>query len=307
MLQKIIKFFSILAIIIGCVFLANGLILAWSFPSASPPNSNVAAPINTSGTSQTKSGSLISSTDIRAPIFYDQNNTGYYVDPASTSRLNAVTPNIISLTTGNSPNSGYNHYAIYEQPGTWTHPYPDLMIEYHTGISYVAYYGYGGHRFYTGYSPDASPNTLAFSVGEGDHNVRVYNNLYVSGTAYANAYYYGSDERLKKNISIIPNALDKVLKLEGVFFEWKDKEKEEGVNLGFIAQDVEEIFPEVVSTDEETGLKSLAYGNLVAPIIEAIKELAGKVENLLNKYINQQKQIDVLEKRIEELEKILNK
>ena len=122
---------------------------------------------------------------LRAAIFYD-GNTGYYVDPNSTSRLNAVTPNIIALTTGNSPNGGYNHYGIYEEPGAWTHPYPDLMIEYHTGIKYIAYYGYGGHRFYTGYQADGGPNTLAFSIGEGDHNVRVYNNLYVAGTAYAN-------------------------------------------------------------------------------------------------------------------------
>ncbi|MBX4216066.1 hypothetical protein KW797_03900, partial [Candidatus Parcubacteria bacterium] len=81
-------------------------------------------------------------------------------------------------STGNSPNSGYDHYAIYEQPGTWSGTYPDLMIEYHTGISYVAYYGYGGHRFYTGYSPDASPTTLSFSIGEFDGNVRSYGNFY---------------------------------------------------------------------------------------------------------------------------------
>ena len=187
MYQKTITYLSIVAIVIGSIFLANGLILAWTVPGSSPPGSNASAPLNVGSTAQTKSGSLSSNSDIRAPIFYDQNNTGYYVDPAGTTRLNAVTPNRINITTGNSPNAGYSHYAIYEEPGTWAHPYPDLMIEYHTGIKYIAYYGYGGHRFYTGYSPDASPNTLAFSIGEGDHNVRVTNSLYVGGGATVNS------------------------------------------------------------------------------------------------------------------------
>ena len=73
--NQAIIYFSIIIIAIASIFWVNGLILAWSPPSASPPNSNVAAPINTSGTAQTKSGSLISNTDIRAPIFYDQDNT----------------------------------------------------------------------------------------------------------------------------------------------------------------------------------------------------------------------------------------
>jgi hypothetical protein len=100
--------------------------------------------------------------------------------------------NLLQPTTGNSPNTSYSHYGIYEEPGAWNgsairgFPYPDLVLAYHTGMSYVAYYGYGGHRFYTGYTGDATPTTLSFSVGEGDGNTRVYGNLYVSGTAYAN-------------------------------------------------------------------------------------------------------------------------
>jgi len=87
MLKRAITQISILAIVIGSIFLANGLILAWSSPGSAPPDGNASAPINISGTSQTKSGTLISGTDIRAPIFYDQNNTGYYTDPASNSWL----------------------------------------------------------------------------------------------------------------------------------------------------------------------------------------------------------------------------
>jgi len=58
MIQKIIKFFSILVIIVGCVFLANGLILAWSTPDLPPPDGNVSPPINTGSSNQTKNAGL---------------------------------------------------------------------------------------------------------------------------------------------------------------------------------------------------------------------------------------------------------
>ncbi len=123
--------------------------------------------------------------DFRAPIFYDTNNTGYYVDPASTSNLNAFVSDASTVGrirfrgVGGDSGVANEHYGIYQEQGPWTHPYPDLVLNYHTGIKYVGYFGYGGHRFYTGYSPDAAPTTLAFSIGEGDHNVRVTNDLFV--------------------------------------------------------------------------------------------------------------------------------
>ena len=69
-------------------------------------------------------------------------------------------------------------YAIYQQGGSWTHPYPDLCIGYHTGIKIGANSGYNGTRFYN----DSNWATEIFSVGNGDNHVRVLNNLYVTGT-----------------------------------------------------------------------------------------------------------------------------
>lgn len=100
------------------------------------------------------------------------------------------------------------------------------------------------------------------------------------------AFIYSSDITLKENIQPINNALDKVLQLNGVSFDWKESGKS---SLGVIAQEVEGVFPELVHTNEATGLKSVEYGNLVAPLIEAIKE--------------QQKQIDELKKQVDELKK----
>jgi hypothetical protein len=61
-----------------------------------------------------------------------------------------------------------------------------------------------------------------------------------------------------------------------------------------IAQEVETVYPELVQTDAD-GYKSVEYGNLVAPIIEAIKELAHKMDSLFTLYVSQQAKIDVLE------------
>ena len=59
-------------------------------------------------------------------------------------------------------------------------------------------------------------------------------------------------------------------------------------HAGVIAQQVEAVFPEVVHTDSQTGMKSVAYGNMNALLIEAIKELTNKVEDLQNQ-LNQLK------------------
>ncbi len=117
--------------------------------------------------------------------------------------------------------------------------------------------------------------------------------------AHAPGFMYTSDRRLKKNIVVIDDSLTKISQLDGVSFDWKHNNES---NLGLIAQVVEQIFPEIVDTDKESGMKSVAYGNLVAPIIEAIKELSKKLDNLFDKYLDQQDRIDSLEERLELLE-----
>lgn len=95
-----------------------------------------------------------------------------------------------------------------------------------------------------------------------------------------------SDERSKKEIKTIPGALEKVTQLRGVNYKWKDDSKDERTQMGLIAQEVEEIFPEIVHTDQN-GYKSLAYSQLISALIESIKEL-----NAQNKELN--KKIDSL-------------
>jgi hypothetical protein len=83
-----------------------------------------------------------------------------------------------------------------------------------------------------------------------------------------------SDKRLKRNIETITNAVDTVSKLRGVNFE-----KDGRYSTGVIAQEVEEVLPQVVHTDPD-GMKSVAYGNIVGILIEAIKEQQKEIEEL---------------------------
>ena len=86
-----------------------------------------------------------------------------------------------------------------------------------------------------------------------------------------------SDERVKQNVEDIDNALDKVTKLRGVYFERIAQPGERKV--GVIAQEVERVVPELVSTDEE-GMKSVSYANMAGLLIEAVKELKEEVDDL---------------------------
>ena len=86
-----------------------------------------------------------------------------------------------------------------------------------------------------------------------------------------------SDERLKSDIKTIDNALDKVSQMRGVSFV-KNGHK----SIGVIAQEVQKVLPEIVSTEKKDGQEYLgvAYGNIVGVLIEAIKDLQNQVNEL---------------------------
>ena len=88
-----------------------------------------------------------------------------------------------------------------------------------------------------------------------------------------------SDKNLKHNVAPLKGSLNKILELTGVSFNWNiSKEKA----IGFIAQDVEPILPELVVTDSITKTKSVNYQNMVAVLVEGIKELSDRVRYLEN-------------------------
>jgi hypothetical protein len=111
---------------------------------------------------------------------------------------------------------------------------------------------------------------------------KITGNLNVTGTILATGDITAfSDVRVKENINPIVNALEKILNLRGVSYTPIDSSVKK---IGVIAQEIEKILPEVVLTDDSADhYKSVAYGNIVALLIEGIKELAAKVDALETK------------------------
>jgi len=127
-----------------------------------------------------------------------------------------------------------------------------------------------------------SNGNLGIGVSSPSHRLEVNGNILASGdvTAY-------SDERLKENITLIPNSLDKINQLNGYTFTRNDSEDKDEKHTGVIAQEVLKVLPEAVRGSEDTNY-SVAYGNMVGLLIEGIKE--------------QQKRIEELEARLEKVE-----
>ena len=94
-----------------------------------------------------------------------------------------------------------------------------------------------------------------------------------------------SDRRLKEDIEPLENSLDNILKLQGVSYDWINKEKYgQSQQIGLIAQDLEKVYPQAVVTDSKSGLKSVAYDHLVAPLIEAFKSLNSRLNELYSAF-----------------------
>jgi len=137
----------------------------------------------------------------------------------------------------------------------------------------------------------------------------------VKGTA---AYQSSSDRRWKKNIRKLTSSLQKVMNISGVEYEWRKDEFPQkrfpsGMQMGFIAQDIESVVPNVVQTDAE-GWKSVPYGLFSPLLVEAIKEQQEQINMQQTQIQQQQQQIDTLEKsllvqqaQMKNLEEKLNK
>ncbi len=142
------------------------------------------------------------------------------------------------------------------------------------------------------------------------------NKLDVVGTISATNYSCSSDIRYKHSITPISHALQKLMALNGVFYNWKT-EKYKNMNfskdrqIGFIAQEVEKVVPELVYTDSK-GYKSMSYNKLTAVIVEAMKEMKSvsdaKISSLEKENLSLKKRIASLEKvneRVAALERMM--
>lgn len=131
-------------------------------------------------------------------------------------------------------------------------------------------------------------------MGRSNGNTRFY--VKADGSGFlTNAWSSSSDIRLKKNIERIPSSLNKILQIEGITYDWKDESRGVGRQIGVIAQDVQKVFPEAV-TKSPDGFLAVTYSNLVAPLINAVKEVYSEL-------LSTQEEVTALKARTEQLEK----
>jgi len=137
-------------------------------------------------------------------------------------------------------------------------------------------------------------------------NHSTINKFWVNNSAGGtSAWSSSSDERLKKNISTITNALEKVKKLRGVNFEWKQPEiHRQGLQMGFIAQESVDLIPEVV--DSESEFMAMEYAPITALLVEAVKEQQKIIENLKKEKAEIKNKNSDLEERLSKIESLLN-
>ena len=118
------------------------------------------------------------------------------------------------------------------------------------------------------YGPNSGDGTEVFRIDYNDVNNTLVYNRNIIATGNVTAY---SDIRLKENIETIDNPLEKIQKMRGVYYNLKEDSNAER-KIGVIAQEMEEVLPEVVYTDtSEDKWKSVAYGNIVAVLLEGMK------------------------------------
>jgi hypothetical protein len=193
-----------------------------------------------------------------------------------------------SVATTTAPTVLLNHSAAYGQISALD-PFHSLILrgipagttgyDVTTGDQ-MSFVEYGGDfRFYQ--------KAAAAPILQGRLNVGTFT---VTGDVIA--YGSPSDITLKTNIKPLENSLEKITKLKGVSFTWKedtDTNKMTGIkdDIGFIAQEVQEVLPDLVRKNDN-GLLSLRDKGITALLVEAIKELKTEVEDL--KYLLSQKQ-----------------
>jgi hypothetical protein len=147
----------------------------------------------------------------------------------------------------------------------------------------------------TGVAVSAATGAVTFSIGQAvgtSSNVQFNALLVGAGTPPTTAgliratndviAYYGSDERLKENITPIENSLDILKQINGYYFDWKEMpgiHENEGHDIGVVAQEIGAVLPEIVTT-RENGYMAVKYEKLVALLIQTNKELLNRVEAL---------------------------
>jgi len=175
---------------------------------------------------------------------------------------------------------------------------------------------YSDNSSWTSCSPTsfAADNSPLFVIGNGTATSARSNAfvVYDNGTATLSGELMvggditvSSDVRLKQNIVPLAGSLDKVQQLRGVSYEWIDPNRQGGRHIGFIAQEVQEVMPEVVRQNGD--YLSMSYANLTAVLVEAVKEQQTEIDQLEEENNALEAENAGLRGRLESIEAVLRK
>ena len=157
---------------------------------------------------------------------------------------------------------------------------------------------------------DFSSDRIGINCTNPQAALSVTGNVSATGTVLGSQVACSSDRRYKKNIVGLENTLARVMQLKPVRYYWKkeiypEKQFSDQPQVGFIAQEVEELYPELVHTSED-GYKSIDYGRLTVILTEAIKEMSAQHKIAIRSMTKQQEalvsQYEVLQQRMARLE-----
>lgn len=170
---------------------------------------------------------------------------------------------------------------------------PAIYASTSGGVANYAIVGVPGHSGYGG--------VLGYAQNNAYYGVLGYANqyaLYGAGDIYVTGNITAfSDERAKKEIRTFDNALQTVERLRGVKFQWKDSGKED---VGVIAQEVAGVIPQIISETPD-GKLAVNYQVIVAPLIEAIKELSASVKSYRRENLTMRTEIEELKAQVNQL------
>jgi hypothetical protein len=155
--------------------------------------------------------------------------------------------------------------------------YSNRFIDfYHTSTTVGSITGFNGTmeglNFNNGRMVLDSRGNIGIGTTSPVYSLQVEGDVYASGDVIS-----FSDERLKTNIETIPNAMDKIEQLRGVYYTHIPTQKR---SLGLIAQEAKKVIPELVIDKGEDNYMGVAYGNIVGMLVEGIKELSDSIKQL---------------------------
>jgi hypothetical protein len=206
---------------------------------------------------------------MRAPIFYDSANTAFYVDPNSSSRLLNL-----NLGGGSGFDATIHVVGIQGGNGRLTQMSPNGASQAALNIMASRNSGNGDQWWSWGVQTDNTWKIQA-GVGFGGNGITIDNSGNFTTTGNVTAF---SDIRVKENVEQIGGALDRLQAIRGVTYTRTDLEDKERRYGGVIAQEIEEVLPEAIF--ERDDRKAVDYNAIIGLLIEAIKELKTKVNDL---------------------------